>query len=420
MPELDCRGRQNPGFKAARETGGHGGRVKTRTILHVDVDCFFASIERRENPLLKGKPIAVGGHSVKRGVVASASYEAKARGVSVCMPYWRARELCPEMILLPCDMEKYLRYSTDFHELLLEFSDLVEPIGMDEAFIDITPTIHFFGTGERAAQLARNRIDRNLGIPASVGIAENKTLAKVATRMAKPSGIYRLQKDAGVRLLQSLPVGTIDGIGHTRRRLLEQLGIRTVGELSALPLSLARKTLAGEARVILERSRGEDRRTVSRGRRAGISRELTFDRDQNDQVELENAFLALCTRLSCLLGEKRLVASTVTVRIRFSDFREIRRSSRLAAPTCSEIRIHAECTKLVSDQLQTGRRVRLIGVRVGELKRSEGCTQLDLIHGETGRVERAIGTIRDRFGARAIGLASALLVPADMQSPGNS
>jgi DNA polymerase-4 len=384
-----------------------------RTILHVDIDSFFASVERRENPLLRGKPVAVGGHSTRRGVIASASYEAKARGVTVCMPYWRARELCPEIVLLPCDMEKYVRYSASFRSLLNGFSDLVEPIGMDEAFVDITRTMQMLGDPEYAARRIRERISLELGIPASVGIAGNKTLAKVATRMAKPAGVCRLDRGPGVTLLQSLPVATIDGIGHRRRKLLEQLGIRTVRELSALPRVVAGRILGADTSVILERSRGNDDRPVAAARRAGISRELTFDNDQTDASRLRSNLLEICERLSCLLKDRKLVASEVSARVRYHDFREVSRSSRISKPTSSDRRIYLECIRLISSELSSGCRVRLIGAAVGGLAAEEGGTQLDLMEKDEEVLDRAIGAIRERFGWGAISRASVLAIGRD-------
>jgi DNA polymerase IV len=382
-------------------------------ILHVDMDAFYASVEVRRRPELAGRPVLVGGAG-GRGVVASASYEARARGIHSAMPMARALRLCPEAVVITPDFEAYAAASAAIREIFLAVTPLVEPISMDEAFLDVRGSTRLFGQPPEIGTAIRRRIRDELGLPASVGIAPNKFLAKLCSDKAKPDGLLHLRVDDVAAFLQPLPVGDLWGVGAKTAERLARFGVRTVGDLTHLPQDTLRR-LVGEATAphLAALARGEDRRTVTphQGMK-GMSAEETFDADVDDPEVLRREVLRLSEKLARRLRRHGSAARTVTLKLRYASFQTVTRSITLPTPVDDATRIHAAAAQLL-DGLRLQRvRVRLIGVGLSNLVPGDAARQLSLTADDRWQqLERAADRARDRFGDAAVTRGS--LLPDD-------
>jgi DNA polymerase-4 len=382
----------------------------TRTpepILHVDLDAFYASVEVQKDPSLAGKPVVVGGAG-SRGVVMSASYEARAFGIRNAMPAVRARRLCPDTVFLPPDFESYRAHSNRFREVLLSVTPLVEPIALDEAFLDVSGAVLLFGAPEEIAERVRRQVRSELGVTCSVGVAPNKLVAKLASRHAKPDGLVVVQDDELPAFLEPLPARSLWGVGEKTVETLARLGVRTVGDLARTPPSvLARLLGEGHAQDLHDLSRGVDARSVVPYEPPkSVSHEETFDVDLDAEDDLLREALALSHRVASRLREDGYRARTVVLKVRLANFTTLTRSRTLRAPTDVAADLYEVASELYRGLPGARRRVRLLGVAATGLTQA-GAEQLALLRGERWRdVERAIDRIERRFGRGAAGPAA--------------
>jgi DNA polymerase IV len=378
-------------------------------ILHVDLDAFYASVESLKDPSLAGKPVVVGGAGT-RGVVMSASYEARAFGIRSAMPAVRARRLCPDAIFVPPDFESYKAHSNRFREILLAVTPLVEPVSLDEAFLDVSGAHLLFGEPEAIARKVRREVQDGIGVRCSVGVAPTKLVAKLASAGAKPDGMVVVRADDVGTYLDPLPVRALWGVGEKTTETLGRLGVRTVGDLGRTPVGvLARLMGEQHARDLQGLARGVDDRTVVQYEAPkSVSHEETFDRDLDDQRELLREVLSLSQRVAARLREDGFRARTVTLKIRLANFTTLTRSRTLASASDVAADLYQVVGELFAALPGARRRVRLLGVAATGLVQA-GEEQLVMLRSERwGDVERAVDRIDRRFG-RGSAVPAALL-----------
>jgi DNA polymerase-4 len=389
-----------------------GSMTRTRSrepILHVDLDAFYASVESLKDPSLAGKPVVVGGAGT-RGVVMSASYEARGFGIRSAMPAVRARRLCPDAIFVPPDFESYKAHSNRFREILLAVTPLVEPISLDEAFLDVSGALLLFGEPEAIARKVRREVQDGIEVRCSVGVAPTKLVAKLASAGAKPDGMVVVRADDVDTYLDPLPVRALWGVGEKTAETLGRLGVRTVGDLGGTPVGvLARLMGEQHARDLRDLARGVDDRTVVPYEAPkSVSHEETFDRDLDDQRELLREVLSLSQRVAARLREDGFRARTVTLKIRLANFTTLTRSRTLASASDVAADLYQVVGELFAALPGARRRVRLLGVAATGLVQA-GEEQLVMLRSERwGDVERAVDRIDRRFG-RGSAVPAALL-----------
>jgi DNA polymerase IV len=388
-----------------------GRAAPAEPILHVDMDVFYASVEILKDPSLEGRPVVVGG-SGARGVVMSASYEARRFGVSSAMPSVRARRLCPDVVFVPPDFRSYQAYSTRLREVLLSFTPLVEPLSLDEAFLDVSGATRLFGAPAEIAGAVRARVREELSLSCSVGVAPNKFLAKMASAAAKPDGVVVVAADGVFGFLHPLPVGALWGVGERTHGVLERLGVRTVGELAAVPVRVLERTLGeANARHLATLASGRDERTVVPYEAPKqVGHEETFERDIDAEDDVMRELLRLAFRVAARLRTEGYRARTVTLKVRLASFATLHRARTVPDPTD----VGADLYRVVADLYRaipgTRRRVRLLGVAASGLAPA-GADQLALVRaGRWGDAERAMDRIERRFGQGAT-LPATLLRP---------
>lgn len=370
-------------------------------ILHVDMDAFYASVAVREDPSLAGKPVAVGG-GAPRGVITSASYEARAFGVRSAMPTVRARRLCPDLIVVSPDFAMYGVESRAVMDIFLSFTPIVEAISLDEAFLDISGSVRLFGEPVRIAERVRERIKAERNLVASVGVAPNKLLAKLASKRAKPDGICHVPATDVRAFLDPMDVREMWGIGDVTADALDRLGVRTVADIRALPDGVLERAFGPNQAEHLDRvSRGEDGRSVVPYEPAKqVSAEQTFERDLDAPDHIRRELLRLSDRVASRLRAEGFGTRTITIKVRFSDFRTITRSKTLAEPTDVAAKVYATARDLYGSLKLFRPRIRLLGVAAGNLVQGDLPEQLHL--GEQPdpwrAADRAVDTIRSRFG----------------------
>lgn len=373
-------------------------------ILHVDMDAFYAAVEVRKDPALAGRPVLVGGQG-GRGVVASASYEAREYGISSAMPMARALRLCPHAVVVSPDFAAYTEASAGIREIFLAYTPLVEPLALDEAFLDIGGSVRLFGQPALIGARIRARIRDELGLVASVGVAPNKFLAKLCSQKAKPDGLLHVRAGEVAAFLAPLGVRDLWGVGEATAARLDRFGVRTVGEVAALPHTTLRRLLGpAAAGALAQLARGADSRPVVPWEAAkGMSAEETFDRDVDDPVVLRRELLRLAERVARRLRRGGLAGRTVTLKLRYASFQTITRSRTLPAATDSTEVLYGEVGALL-DNLRLERvRVRLVGVGVANLVPTGAARQLTLTEDDRWvRLERAADEARGRFGDEAV------------------
>ncbi len=376
-------------------------------ILHVDLDAFYASVEVLKDPSLAGKPVVVGGAGT-RGVVASASYEARKYGVRSAMPAVRARRLCPDIVFLPADFEAYRAHSHRFREVLLAHTPLVEPISLDEAFLDVAGATTLFGPPVQIAAKIRADVAEEVGVTCSVGIAPTKFIAKLASDGCKPDGLLHVPTDGVEAFLAPLPVGRLWGVGEKTGETLGRLGIRTIGDLGRTPEAILRRVLGDvSARHLWELANGIDPRDVIPYEPPkSVSHEETFERDLDANQDILRELLSLAGRVASRLREDGYQTRTVVLKARLANFQTLTRSRTLSDPTDIGADLYRTVAELYSALPGERRRIRLLGVQATSLVPA-GAEQLALLHGERwGDVERAIDRIERRFGRGAARPAS--------------
>jgi DNA polymerase-4 len=373
------------------------------TILHVDMDAFFASVAERDNPELKGKAVVIGMGA--RGVVSAANYEARKFGIHSAMPVGRARRLAPHAIFLPVDMARYQEVSEHVMEIFHSFTPWVEPISLDEAFLDVTGSQKLLGTGREIAVAIRKKVEEQEGITCSVGIAPSKFIAKLASANCKPNGMLEITSDRILTFLHPLPIQAMWGVGPKTAEVLERLGLRTIEDIAKLPRTTLIRAL-GEANgaSLYELAWGRDYRDVTPEEPdRSISAAETFAQDLDNPEEILTEFLRLTERATARLRDRDLFAKTISIKVRFADFSTINRSKTLPLPIDSTHDVY-EVVKGLYQALRIERaRLRLVGVSLENL--SEGAPhQMMLGEREVGwrQAEGAIDQARARFGKGSV------------------
>ncbi|KGA13872.1 hypothetical protein GM50_21240 [freshwater metagenome] len=337
------------------------------TILHVDMDAFFASVTERDHPELKGKAVVIG--AGVRGVVTSANYEARKFGIKAAMPVGRAQRLAPHAIFIPPDHKRYSEVSEHIMEIFHSFTPLVEPISLDEAFLDVTKARRLLGDGRAIATAIREKVEAQEGITCSVGIASSKFIAKLASQRCKPNGILEIPTDRVLTFLHPLPVSALWGVGPKTNEALERLGLHTVGDIAQTPQQTLIRALgqaAGESLYELAWGR-DDRDVIPEEPDKSISAAETFDRDIDDPEIVAKEILRMCERASSRMRERSLFAKTITLKVRFADFTTVNRSKTLPLPIDTTHEIY-EVAKALYEALSIERaRIRLVGVSLENL-----------------------------------------------------
>ncbi len=379
-----------------------------RCILHVDMDAFYASIEQRDDPELRGRPVAVGGTG-QRGVVAAASYEARRYGVRSAMPVGEALRRCPELVRVPPRMALYRQVSVQIFEIFSRYTPEIEGLSLDEAFLDVTASLALFGSPLMLAKRLKTDIHRETGLTASVGIAPNKLVAKIASDLEKPDGLCEVTRQRLHAVLDPLPVAVLPGLGPRSQPGLARLGIRTLGQLRSAAADRLRAVLGRQTDALQRRAAGEDDRPVVVHREEkSISSEETFDEDLPLGPALERQLARLADRTASRLRSKRLLAGTVVLKIRRADFTTSTRQQCLGVPSCETAVISATARALLKawGAAQPAVRVRLVGVGVTGLV---AASQLGLFgESSSGQVDAATDSIRERFGTAALTRARTL------------
>jgi DNA polymerase IV len=376
-----------------------------RAILHVDMDAFYASVEQFDNPELAGQPVIVGGTG-GRGVVAAASYEVRRFGVHSAMPMREALKRCPHAIVLRPRMKRYRAVSEQVFEIFGEFTDLVEGLSLDEAFLDVTGSIGLFGSAEAMAREIKSRIRVRSGLTASVGVSHNKLLAKLASEMNKPDGLAVIRPGEVTTILDPMPVRRLHGIGAKTAARLEQQGIHTLGQLRRAPESVLWPLFRRDTREMRERASGiDDRPVVSDAPEKQISSEETFDVDIKDHEELRQRLAHLADRTAERLRSRQFKAGMISIKVRRRDFETYTRQRSFSPPTQETRLVVQVATELLDRWLEEQPRaaVRLLGVGVSDLAPAQ---QLDLFttreSGESGKLDEALDRIRGKYGTEAV------------------
>ncbi|MBW8481006.1 DNA polymerase IV [Actinomadura parmotrematis] len=393
-------------------------------ILHVDMDAFFVSVELLERPELRGRPVVVGGAG-PRGVVAAASYEARRYGVHSAMPMTRARRLCPQAVVLPGRHDRYREASAAVFEILRSVTPLVEPLSLDEAFLDVAGALRRLGRPAGIAARIRAQVRDQQGITCSVGVASTKFVAKMASTRCKPDGLLVVPADGVLDFLHPLPVASLWGVGERTEQTLARLGLRTVGQLAATPLPTLRRELGNALGAHLhELSWGRDPRAVEpESADKSIGAEETFATDIDDPQVIRRELLRLAERVGARLRAGGNSGRTVSVKLRTAEFRTITRSRTLRDPTDLARVIYVTACELYEASGLERVRLRLVGVRVENLEPADTATrQLALDEPETGwrEAERAVDQVVGRFGPGTIRPAALVRkdLPGDRAAPG--
>jgi len=383
-----------------------------RRIMHIDLDAFFVSVEQVENPQLKGKPVVVGGRPDRRGVVAAASYEARAFGLHAGMPLVTASRLCPQAIFIVGNFARYRDASQRFMAILADFSPYIEPLGLDEAYLDVTGFESIHGSIHQMAQAMKQRIKDELGLCASVGIASGKVVAKVASELSKPDGLIEVASGSERSFLAPLPVGKLPGIGKKAEQVLKGLGIVTIGKLSTTPLNVLKSHFGVSGEILYRLANGiDDRKVEPPGAAKSISRETTFATDIQHRPQLEATLRYLSERVGSELRQQDKQARCVTLKLRYSDFTTITRRHTLGQTADSDQIIFDTGLKLLKSALAREKRpVRLIGIGVSGLTEARQLDMLDSSARRREQLNKAIDRIRQKYGFTAIQTGRTLLL----------
>jgi DNA polymerase-4 len=385
--------------------------VSTRSILHVDMDAFYASVEQRDNPDLVGKPVVVGGGS-NRGVVAAASYEARKFGIRSAMPMAEAMRRCDHLVRVAPRMSRYVDASQQIFAIFGEFTPLVEGLSLDEAFLDVTASVRLFGSPSEIAARIKQRIQSETRLTASVGVAENKLVAKIASDLDKPDGLTVVRPCDYLAKLDPLPVRVIPGIGRETLKRLDAIGVSTVRDLRLAQDRDLEPIFGRYTQKTRERAAGIDHRPVVPSREEkSISAEETYDQDLSKPAEMERELLRLAERTATRLRKSGLAAGTVQVKIRRADFTTFTRQQRLRPASNSTDQICKLARKLLNTWLLSnpGARIRLLGVGGSKLAPAG---QADLFSTDTKHdaslIDVAVDEIREKFGSQSLGRAKTL------------
>ncbi len=373
----------------------------TRTILHVDMDAFYASVEERERPELAGRAVIVGGDPEGRGVVAAASYAAREYGVHSAMPAARARLLCPHAVFIRSRMALYAEVSMEIRAIFERYTPLVEPLSLDEAFLDVGASTGLFGTGVAIARRIKREVRSELGLVASVGVAPNKFLAKLASDLEKPDGLVEVAPEGVQAFLDPLPVEKLWGVGAAAAARLHALGVHTIADLRARPAAELGEGFGKWGHRLFELAHGRDERPVTPEQEAqSISHETTFEADIDDAAALRDCLRGLTEQVAWRLRRQGLRAGTVDIKVRYADFRTVNRSAGLVAASAGTRDLWACASRLLAGQLaRRAGPVRLLGMGASRLTR-ERCEQADLFDAPASARQRRIDSMVDAVNAR--------------------
>jgi len=371
-----------------------------RTIIHADLDAYYASVEVLDNPSLRGLPVIVGGRPDDRGVVSAASYEARRFGVHSAMPLRTAARLCPQGVFLPGRFERYAEVSLQVMRIFDTFTPLVEPISLDEAFLDVTGAPA--GDGRTIGQAIKDRIQTDVGLVVSVGVATNKLVAKVASDLRKPNALVVVEPGDEAAFLAPLPVSRLWGVGPRVRQALADYGVTTIGQLAAVPEATLRRRFGRHGVELGHRARGIDPSSVVPGHAPkSIGHEHTFNTDVTERTGLDGTLLWLSESVAARLRRHQMAAGGVQLKLRYEGFETLTRQATLPHPT-TDAQVLLEVThRLLDRTLQSGRAVRLIGITAISLVDAQQLT----LFGDGQRVQRlaeATDAVREKFGDRAI------------------
>ncbi len=398
--------------------------METRQILHVDLDAFYASVERRESPDLAGKPVIVGADpkgGKGRGVIAACSYEARAFGLHSAMPIGRAFRLCPHGVYLPVRMGYYAEVSREIRKVFAEHTELVEPISIDEAFLDVTASRRLFGDARKIAMSIKNRVREEQSLTASVGIATNKFIAKISSDLDKPDGLVEVPPGEELDFLAPLPISKLWGVGKKTEPKLRALGVKTIGELRNLPPDTLKAGFGAVGEHLHDLAHGRDaREVIPESAPKSIGNETTYSEDVSDPGVLRKTLLALSEEVASRLRADGFRGRTVTLKFRYEDFSTHTRSHTLAEATDLDAEVYETAAALLEDFLPLdGREVRLLGVSVSNLGDvSAASAQLSLFGGVSGaktrspspearrRAAEAVDELRGKFGMKAVTLGT--------------
>jgi DNA polymerase-4 len=380
-------------------------------ILHIDMDAFYASVEQLDNPWLRRKCVMVGGSS-NRGVVMAASYEARKFGVRSATPVFKAREMCPEGVFIPPRMKRYKEVSNMIMAVLREFTPRVEGVSIDEAYVDISGSERLHGDPEKVAMAIKREIKQTTHLTCSVGVAPGKFLAKVASDLDKPDGLTIIRPGDVQQFITTLPVQKVPGVGKKTYRHLESMGVKTLGDVKKFPEKLLLDRLGKFGSRLIALSNGLDHSEVTpHAPHKSVSSERTLGEDTDDKKLLNTYLLKQAEEVARQLRKAEVKARTITLKLKYSDFKQLSRSKTIALPTQSSKAIYRHASQMLED-CRLVKKVRLVGVGTSGFKSGEIPIQLDLFdHQEVNdsswtRIDRTLETITERFGKEAIRRAS--------------
>jgi DNA polymerase-4 len=374
------------------------------TILHVDMDAFYASVAEKDNPKLKGKAVVVG--AGRRGVVSAANYEARKFGIRAAMPVYKAKALAPHAIFISPDMARYEEVSRSVMSIFHDITPLVEPISLDEAFLDVTGSRRLLGDGQTIAKLIRARVEQKEGITCSVGIAHNKFIAKIASNQCKPNGLLEIDPERVLEFLHPLAAKEIWGVGPKTNEQLAKIGLQTVGDIANTPRSTLIRVLGqASGSSLYELAWGRDYRDVEIEHiEKSISSSETFDQDLDSQEEILKEFLRLTERSVERMREKGFAAGTISIKVRFTDFKTISRSKTVDLPITGTQEIFEVVKNLYLALNLENVLIRLVGVSLDSLVEDEEINQMVLGQRTSGwqQADKAVDRIKNKFGSASL------------------
>lgn len=383
-------------------------------ILHVDMDAFFAAVEQRDNPGLAGKPTIIGADPKKgrgRGVVSTCSYEARKFGIYSSLPISLAYEKCPQAVFLPVDMDKYHQVSEEIYKIFYNFTPKVEPVSIDEAFLDITGSFHIFGSPKKTCQAIKEQIKQITKLTASVGCAPTKMAAKIASDLKKPDGLVMVDENSLCDFLHPLEIDKIWGLGKKSAAVFRGMGIKTIGELAQKKIETIIDIFGENGRHWWELARGVDQRQVEANAQIkSISNELTFERDTGNKELIKDTLVELSEKVSQRLRLEGLKAKTITLKIRLEGYKTYTRALTLTSATNFVDIIYKAIRKLFLDFKLGEKKVRLLGVKTSNFIDSEVKDSL-FEDKRKERIHQAVDLIKKKFGEQAIGRAKKYSIP---------
>jgi DNA polymerase IV len=378
-----------------------------KKIIHIDMDAFFAQIEQRDNPEYKNKPVVVGG-PLNRGVISAASYEAREYGLHSGMPLNRAKKLCSTGIYIPVNMEKYLKESAKIRKIFLQFTPLVEYIGCDEAFLDVSGCRKLFGDEIEIARKIKGRIYEQTNLTSSAGIGPNKFLAKLASSIGKPNGFTVLDNTRGIMdKVRLMPVSYLWGVGKVTERELQSMGIETIGALASTPLEIIESKFGETGKILHKMAKGiDDRKVVPNQEPRSIGREITFDNDTDNACMLRSTLLNLSKKISRNLRLRKYMGKSITLKVRFSSFKTVTMRTTLKNYTSSTLDIYHYSVSMLEKMDIGNKKIRLIGIYISNLgPDSASGNLLPADYSRSESLARAIDKIIDRFGDNKLTIA---------------